>query len=76
MLRLYGVFSSEEIALTISLCMARPHCRCTHRCKRETIGLPSNPASQWLLEIDFGKRELFFTPAKLTATSSLRLVAR
>jgi hypothetical protein len=30
-----------------------------HNCKRETIGLPRIRRREWLLEIDFGKRELF-----------------
>jgi hypothetical protein len=30
-----------------------------HNCKRETIGLPKIRGREWLLEIDFRKRELF-----------------
>jgi hypothetical protein len=30
-----------------------------HNCKRETIGLPETRTREWLLEIDFGKRETF-----------------
>ena len=30
-----------------------------HNCKRETIGLPHTRAREWLLEIDFRKRETF-----------------
>jgi hypothetical protein len=32
--------------------------RC-HNCKRETIGLPHTRTREWLLEIDFRKRETF-----------------
>ena len=30
-----------------------------HNCKRRTIGLPSTPRREWILEIDFAKRETF-----------------
>jgi hypothetical protein len=30
-----------------------------HNCKRETVGLPATRAREWLLSIDFGKRETF-----------------
>ena len=30
-----------------------------HNCKRETIGLPETRSREWLLEIDFAKRETF-----------------
>ena len=30
-----------------------------HNCKRETIGLPKIRGREWLLDIDFGKRETF-----------------
>jgi hypothetical protein len=30
-----------------------------HNCKRETIGLEERRGREWLLDIDFGKRELF-----------------
>ena len=30
-----------------------------HNCKRETIGLPETRTREWLLEIDYGKRETF-----------------
>jgi hypothetical protein len=30
-----------------------------HNCKRETIGLPHTRTREWLLEINFGKRETF-----------------
>ena len=30
-----------------------------HNCKRETLGLPSTRTKEWLLPIDFGKRETF-----------------
>jgi hypothetical protein len=30
-----------------------------HNCKRETIGLPATRRREWLLEIDFAKRETF-----------------
>jgi hypothetical protein len=30
-----------------------------HNCKRETTGLPHTRTREWLLEIDFGKRETF-----------------
>jgi hypothetical protein len=30
-----------------------------HNCKRKTIGLPSTRNREWLLEIDFSKRETF-----------------
>ena len=30
-----------------------------HNCKRETLGLPSSRRREWLLEIEFRKRETF-----------------
>ena len=30
-----------------------------HNCKRESIGLPATPRREWLLEIEFAKRETF-----------------
>jgi hypothetical protein len=30
-----------------------------HNCKRQTVGLPETRRREWLLEIDFGKRETF-----------------
>ena len=30
-----------------------------HNCKRQTIGLPATGRREWLLDIDFGKRETF-----------------
>jgi len=30
-----------------------------HNCKRETLGLPSSRTKEWLLNIDFAKRETF-----------------
>jgi hypothetical protein len=30
-----------------------------HNCKRETVGLPETRSREWLLEIDFAKRETF-----------------
>jgi len=30
-----------------------------HNCKRRTIGLPSTPRREWILDIEFAKRETF-----------------
>ena len=30
-----------------------------HNCKRRTIGLPSTPRREWILDIDFAKGEMF-----------------
>lgn len=39
-----------------------------HNCKRETVGLPSTRRKEWLLDIDFRKRETFAYSCEAYAT--------
>ena len=47
----------EKVASRIFLVEAAAHA--FHNCKRETIGLPKAGGHEWLLEIDYRKREMF-----------------
>jgi hypothetical protein len=61
---------SEETTCYVSMAYFRPNgqfddfvvheaAHIFHNCKRQTIGLPATRRREWLLDIDFGKRETF-----------------